>query len=266
MRCWLTSASTWSAAAWSSVPQSLPGVQSPTTPRRRGVRLSDRGGEDEQREQRRDGPSPSGAQAGGVFTRFPLTAEVGPRLLTPSTSTGGRRAFTPGARLRRAASPTRLSSRSACSASSVSCVAQTTAAPCSSAARRSRLATVERVGLVEPGGRLVGEDDARRARERAGDGDALALAGREARGREAQPVAEPDRLERGRGALGRLVGGSCFSASASSTFSIARQERRRAPSAGRRRRGARGGTRRARRGRARRAASRARRPRPRRAP
>ena len=117
--------------------------------------------------------------------------------------------------------PTRLNSASACSASRASWVAQTTAAPYSAAARRRSVATAERVRLVEPGGRLVGQHDAG-AGQRARATATRCRSPAESRADlQPQPVAEADRLERGGGALGRLVGGSSFSASASSTFSIA---------------------------------------------
>ena len=53
-----------------------------------------------------------------------------------------------------------------------------------------------RVLLVEAGGRLVDEQQARVGRERPGDRDPLALAGRQVRGALVEPLAETDREQR----------------------------------------------------------------------
>ena len=58
---------------------------------------------------------------------------------------------------------------------------------------------------VEVAGRLVGEDDLRPLRDRAGDRDPLALAARELLRAEVEPVLEPDPLERGAGRRAALA-------------------------------------------------------------
>ena len=66
----------------------------------------------------------------------------------------------------------------------------------------------ERVRLVEASGRLVGEEDPRPSGERARNGDALTLAGREARDPLLEALGEPDRLEDLSSVLLGLVGRS----------------------------------------------------------
>ena len=70
------------------------------------------------------------------------------------------------------------------------------AARARSAARRSRAPRAVGVA-VEVAGRLVGEDDRGIARDRARDRDPLLLATRQLRRHVLEPIAQPDRFERG---------------------------------------------------------------------
>ena len=84
------------------------------------------------------------------------------------------------------------SSSSAASTRSGSWVAQTTPAALPRRRAQQLAATARGVRLVEPGGRLVDEQQRRLGRQRAGDGHALALAGRQPPGALAEPLAEAD--------------------------------------------------------------------------
>src|SRR6266516_2129739 len=86
------------------------------------------------------------------------------------------------------------SSESASSISAASCVAQITAVSPSCASRASSRPTAR--AFLEPGRRLVGEQDARAGRERTSDRDPLPLAGREPIGTVLETLGEPD-LEEG---------------------------------------------------------------------
>ena len=110
---------------------------------------------------------------------------------------------------------------SAWSTTSGSCEATTTAAPHSRASRESSAATDERVRLVEPRRRLVGDQDVGPRSERAGDRDAQALAAGEPLDALLCALGEPDGLERGSAPSGDRP----CRRSPSSTFSRAPEER-----------------------------------------
>ena len=92
--------------------------------------------------------------------------------------------------------PASTSETSARSTTARSCVAQTTAVPCSRARPHEQLGDRGGAVAVEARRRLVGEQQRGPRRERARDGDACPLARREPRDRHVEPVREPDRLAR----------------------------------------------------------------------